>query len=51
MKSRRNSVDLGILQDISDDFMYPENREKYYFDVLDILDRGNDLVKYTGPEH
>tara|TARA_R110002060_G_scaffold7207_2_gene11004 strand:- start:897 stop:1052 length:156 start_codon:yes stop_codon:yes gene_type:complete len=40
-----------IGQDISDDFMYPENREKYYFDVLDILDRGNDLVKYTGPEH
>ncbi|KAG4413749.1 hypothetical protein IFR04_013099 [Cadophora malorum] len=33
-----------IGQDISDDFMYPENREKYYFDVLDMLDRGNDLV-------
>ena len=40
-----------IGQDISDDFRYPGNREKYYFDVLDMLDRGNNLTKYTGPGH
>ncbi|RDL29946.1 Alpha-galactosidase [Venustampulla echinocandica] len=40
-----------IGQDISDEFNYPGNREKYYFDVLDMLDRGNELVKYSGPGH
>ena len=40
-----------IGQDISDDFNYPLNREKYYFDVLDMLDRGNDITQYTGPGH
>jgi alpha-galactosidase len=40
-----------IGQDISDDFNYPENREKYYFDVLDQLDRGVGLEKYSGPGH
>lgn len=40
-----------IGQDISDDFNYPGNREKYYFDVLDMLDRGNALAKYAGPGH
>ncbi|TVY81094.1 Alpha-galactosidase [Lachnellula suecica] len=40
-----------IGQDISDDFNYPGNREKYYFDVLDMLDRGNNVSKYTGPGH
>jgi alpha-galactosidase len=40
-----------IGQDISDDFNYPGNREKYYFDVLDMLDRGNDVAKWTGPGH
>jgi alpha-galactosidase len=40
-----------IGQDISDDFNYPENREKYYFDVLDQLDRGVGLEKYAGPGH
>ncbi|KAF1962993.1 glycoside hydrolase [Byssothecium circinans] len=40
-----------IGQDISDDFNYKGNREKYYFDVLDMLDRGNDVAKYTGPGH
>ncbi|CZS97507.1 probable alpha-galactosidase 5 precursor [Rhynchosporium agropyri] len=40
-----------IGQDISDDFNYPGNREKYYFDVLDMLDRGNDLAEYSGPGH
>ncbi|KAH6716597.1 glycoside hydrolase superfamily [Leptodontidium sp. MPI-SDFR-AT-0119] len=40
-----------IGQDISDDFNYPGNREKYYFDVLDMLDRGNNLVQYSGPGH
>jgi alpha-galactosidase len=40
-----------IGQDISDDFNYPENREKYYFDVLDQLDRGVGLEEYAGPGH
>ncbi|KAM3068908.1 hypothetical protein ACMFMG_004082 [Clarireedia jacksonii] len=40
-----------IGQDISDDFNYPGNREKYYFDVLDMIDRGNDLVQFSGPGH
>ena len=40
-----------IGQDISDDFNYPGNREKYYFDVLDQLDRGVGLEKYAGPGH
>jgi alpha-galactosidase len=46
--------DLGanhwrIGQDISDDFDYPENREGYYFDVLDMLDRGNGLEEFNKP--
>lgn len=40
-----------IGQDISDDFNYPGNREKYYFDVLDQLDRGVGLERYAGPGH
>lgn len=40
-----------IGQDISDDFDYPGNREKYYFDVLDMLDRGIALGKHAGPGH
>ena len=41
-----------IGQDISDDFNYPGNREKYYFDVLDQLDRGVGLGEATpGPGH
>jgi len=40
-----------IGQDISDDFDYPGNREGYYFDVLDMLDRGVGLEKYAGPGH
>lgn len=40
-----------IGQDISDDFNYPGQREKYYFDVLDMLDRGEKLAKYAGPGH
>jgi len=40
-----------IGQDISDDFDYPGNREGYYFDVLDMLDRGVDLEKFAGPGH
>lgn len=40
-----------IGQDISDDFNYIGNREKYYFDVLDMVDRGNDVAQYTGPGH
>lgn len=40
-----------IGQDISDDYNYPQNREGYYFDVLDMLDRGNRLAKYTKPGH
>lgn len=38
-----------IGQDISDDFDYPDNREGYYFDVLDMIDRGVELHKYTKP--
>lgn len=40
-----------IGQDISDDFNYPGNREKYYFDVLDQLDRGVGIERYSGPGH
>ena len=40
-----------IGQDISDDFNYPGNREKYYFDVLDMLDRGIRLGRFAGPGH
>lgn len=40
-----------IGQDISDDFNYPGNREGYYFDVLDQLDRGVGLEQYAGPGH
>jgi alpha-galactosidase len=50
------AADLGanqwrIGQDISDDFNYPGLREKYYFDVLDMLDRGAKLARYAGPGH
>ncbi|MEO5689071.1 MAG: glycoside hydrolase family 27 protein [Burkholderiaceae bacterium] len=50
------AADLGanqwrIGQDISDDFNYPGLREKYYFDVLDMLDRGEKYAKYAGPGH
>jgi alpha-galactosidase len=40
-----------IGQDISDDFDYPGHREKYYFDVLDMLDRGDALARHAGPGH
>ncbi|HEX8613851.1 MAG TPA: glycoside hydrolase family 27 protein [Telluria sp.] len=40
-----------IGQDISDDFDYPANREKYFFDVLDLIDHGIGLEKYSGPGH
>ncbi|KAF4626274.1 hypothetical protein G7Y89_g11884 [Cudoniella acicularis] len=40
-----------IGQDISDDFNYPGNRMKYFFDVLDLIDRGNPLAQYAGPGH
>lgn len=36
-----------IGQDISDDFDYPNNREDYYHDVLDMIDRGVELGPYT----
>ena len=50
------AADLGVNQwrigqDISDDFNYPGLREKYYFDVLDMLDHGAKLAKYAGPGH
>lgn len=38
-----------INQDIPDDFNYPGFRDGYYMDVLDILDRGDNLTKYNGP--
>jgi len=48
--------DLGVNQwrigqDISDDFDYPGHREKYYFDVLDMLDAGIALGRHAGPGH
>jgi alpha-galactosidase len=50
------AADLGVNhwrigQDIPDDFNYPGNREGYYFDVLDQLDRGVGLEKFSGPGH
>ena len=50
------AADMGVNhwrmgQDISDDFNYPGLREKYYLDVLDMLDRGAKLAKYAGPGH
>jgi alpha-galactosidase len=38
-----------IGQDITDDFDLPGHREGYYFDVLDMIDRGVGLEKYSGP--
>lgn len=38
-----------IGQDISDDFSVPGHREGYYFDVLDMIDRGVGLESYSGP--
>ncbi|CZR58739.1 related to alpha-galactosidase precursor [Phialocephala subalpina] len=40
-----------IGQDISDDFNYPGLRDGYYYDVLDMIDRGNNITKYSGPGH
>ncbi|HEU4354446.1 MAG TPA: glycoside hydrolase family 27 protein, partial [Actinomycetota bacterium] len=38
-----------IGQDITDDFDVPGHREAYYFDVLDMIDRGAGLERYSGP--
>jgi alpha-galactosidase len=38
-----------IGQDITDDFDVPGHREGYYFDVLDMIDRGVGLEAYSGP--
>lgn len=38
-----------IGQDIADDFDLPGHREDYYFDVLDMIDRGVGLEEYSGP--
>jgi alpha-galactosidase len=38
-----------IGQDICDDFDLPGHREGYYFDVLDMIDRGVGLEEYSGP--
>lgn len=38
-----------IGQDITDDFDLPGHREGYYFDVLDMIDRGVGLEEYSGP--
>jgi alpha-galactosidase len=37
-----------IGQDICDDFDLPGHREGYYFDVLDMIDRGVGLERYSG---
>ena len=49
--SQEGANQWRIGQDISDDFNYPGNREKYYFDVLDMIDRGDSLAEYSGPGH
>lgn len=38
-----------IGQDICDDFSFPGHREGYYFDILDMIDRGVGLEAYSGP--
>jgi alpha-galactosidase len=38
-----------IGQDITDDFDVPGHREDYYFDVLDMIDRGVGLEAYSRP--
>ena len=38
-----------IGQDITDDFDLPGHREGYYFDILDMIDRGVGLERYSGP--
>ncbi len=38
-----------IGQDITDDFDLPGHREGYYFDILDMIDRGVGLERYAGP--
>lgn len=38
-----------IGQDITDDFDLPGHREGYYFDVLDMIDRGVGLEEHSGP--
>jgi alpha-galactosidase len=38
-----------IGQDICDDFDLPGHREGYYFDILDMIDRGVGLEGYSGP--
>ena len=38
-----------IGQDITDDFDVPGHREGYYFDVLDMIDRGVGLERYSKP--
>ena len=38
-----------IGQDICDDFSVPGHREGYYFDILDMIDRGVGLESYSGP--
>ena len=38
-----------IGQDITDDFDLPGHREGYYFDVLDMIDRGVGLERFAGP--
>ncbi len=38
-----------IGQDITDDFDLPGHREGYYFDVLDMIDRGVGLEDFSGP--
>jgi alpha-galactosidase len=38
-----------IGQDITDDFDVPGHREGYYFDVLDMIDRGVGLEGFSGP--
>jgi len=38
-----------IGQDITDDFDLSGHREGYYFDILDMIDRGVGLERYSGP--
>jgi hypothetical protein len=45
----RDAHHWRIGQDITDDFDIPGHREGYYFNSLDMIDRGAGLEQYSGP--
>ncbi|KUJ13925.1 glycoside hydrolase [Mollisia scopiformis] len=46
---RANHWRIG--RDISDNFVYPGLRDGYYYDVLEMIDRENNITKYSRPGH